>query len=351
MRLPEHEIHNLILFHRQLTRQKDADKVKCLIYWGKGYSWEQIKELLFLSDGSIKNFIDAYKKGGVSQLLKTQYEGHNYKLTPEQEQNLSEYVERYNVLTSGQAVHYVKKKFDVDFTINGMTRTLKRLGFSYKKPKRAPCKADKIEEKLFFYRYLLKSKDLPQDESLLFLDGAGMVHNAKMDYGWSKKGQPRKVKTNTGRKRLNINAAYDIKKHKVISIFHEENVNTTSNIHLLEKIRDAYSDKRKITIILDHAKMNKSKELFRYIKERNKAGPVIELMYVPPYCPHLNLIERLWRFMKKKLLANKYYSNYTKFKQAIKSFLTRKLKKLKKELRSLMTEKFEGLGDLGRLQI
>ncbi len=60
MRLLKEEIADIIALHKQLKRQKDADKLKCKIYWGKGYSWEQIKGLLFISDGTIKNYIDAF---------------------------------------------------------------------------------------------------------------------------------------------------------------------------------------------------------------------------------------------------------------------------------------------------
>jgi len=120
-------------------------------------------------------------------------------------------------------------------------------------------------------------------------------------------------------------------------------VDTQSNIELLKKILEKNQDKHRITIVLDNAPMNKSHELFDFIKENNKCGPVIELMYTPPYSPHLNLIERLWRFLKKKLLSNQYYSSYIRFKQVIEDFLFRKIKRYKKELRSLMTENFDGI--------
>ena len=216
--LPPKEIDKLIALHKDITLKKDGDKVKCIIYWGRGYSWEEIKEILFIADGSIKSYVDTYKKYGIKGLLAKKYQGHNFKLTPDQENSLSKYVDTYNVLTSSQACNYVKNKFDVDFTVNGMTRALKRLGFSYKKPKRTTCKTEKIEEKLFAYRYFLKSERLQEDESLLFLDAAGLEHNAKIDYGWMRRGTSKLVKTNTGRKRININAAYDIKGHEVVSI-------------------------------------------------------------------------------------------------------------------------------------
>jgi transposase len=46
----------------------------------------------------------------------------------------------------------------------------------------------------------------------------------------------------------------------------------------------------------------------------------IDLVYLPPYNPNLNLIERLWRYFKKKVMKNQYYDDYTKFENAVKTF-------------------------------
>jgi transposase len=43
----------------------------------------------------------------------------------------------------------------------------------------------------------------------------------------------------------------------------------------------------------------------------------IELLYLPSYSPNLNLIERLWKWVKKKCLYGKYYENFTDFQQSI----------------------------------
>jgi transposase len=345
MRLSEEEITELIFYHKQMRSLRDGDKLKCVIYWGKGYSWEEIKELLFISDGTLKTYIDRYKKGDIKGLLQLNYTGSNHqKLSYEEEQAILKYLVHYNVLKSSQVVDYVKRKFGVSYTSNGITILLKRLGCSYKKPKRVSCKLDKVEEKLFAYRYSLESQNLGEEDALYFADGAGFEHNAKIDYGWMRKGQSKTIKTNTGRKRLNVNGAYNIKTHEGLFLCQEENINTSSNIRMLEKIIEENPDKKRIIVIWDNAAMNKNEEIFRFIRrQNNRDGPNIELMFTPPYCPHLNLIERLWRFVKRKLFANQYYPDFAKFKKTIKVFLEHRMKGLKKELKSLMTENFEGV--------
>ena len=66
----------------------------------------------------------------------------------------------------------------------------------------------------------------------------------------------------------------------------------------------------------------------------------VEFVYLPPYSPNLNLIERLWKFFHKEVLYNSYYEHFVEFKEAAFMFF-KNLKIYKKELRSLLSEKVE----------
>ena len=341
MRLSLEELAQLELSHRKAKSKKDADKIKCIISWGKGYRWEIIKEILLISDGTLKNYVDAYQKGGVKELLKTRYEGHNFKLTKDEEAILCDYVENHNVQSSSQACAYVERRLGKVYTENGMTLLLKRLGFSYKKPKPAPCKVDIFAQTNFLINYYKKMMTLKEDESVYFVDASGFQHNAKLDYGWIRKGRNKEIKTNSGRDKINVNGAYNPKTHEVITVNQKENMNTESNIALIKKIIECNRWKNEITLFVDNAKMNKSKKLKEFIKNQKIR---ITLIYLPPYSPNLNLIERLWRLSKKKLLSNKYYASFMTFRIAIEDFFDVKIWKMKKELKSLMTQNFQQYG-------
>ncbi|MDH4127891.1 MAG: transposase [Spirochaetota bacterium] len=84
--------------------------------------------------------------------------------------------------------------------------------------------------------------------------------------------------------------------------------------------------------------MNKSRKLIEFIEKQNIR---IDLYYLPVYSPNLNLIERLWRFKKKKLLSNKYYASFTRFRNVIEDFFNRRIHRMKKDLTRLMTPNFE----------
>jgi transposase len=67
----------------------------------------------------------------------------------------------------------------------------------------------------------------------------------------------------------------------------------------------------------------------------------IELLYLPPYYPNLNLIERFWKWVKKKCLYGKSYEEFTDFKLAINNSLSQTHLEYKEEIKSLLNLKFQ----------
>ena len=65
----------------------------------------------------------------------------------------------------------------------------------------------------------------------------------------------------------------------------------------------------------------------------------IQLVFLPPYAPNLNLIERLWKFMKKKVLYNQYYEKFSEFRKAMLKFFEN-MEEYESELSTLLTNNF-----------
>jgi transposase len=91
-----------------------------------------------------------------------------------------------------------------------------------------------------------------------------------------------------------------------------------------------------ITLVLDNARYQKC----RLIKEEAEKYK-IELLYLPPYSPNLNLIERLWKLVKKKCLYGKYYEDFYKFRSSISKFIKNVHIENKAEVESLLTLQFQ----------
>lgn len=123
--------------------------------------------------------------------------------------------------------------------------------------------------------------------------------------------------------------------HELITVCNDSYINAESFCALLLKIAELHLS-APITLILDNARYQKCK----IVKELAESLS-IELLYLPPYSPNLNLIERLWKFVKKKCLWSKYYSDFQTFKNAITDCLSLTHTAYKKELDSLLTHNFQ----------
>jgi transposase len=88
--------------------------------------------------------------------------------------------------------------------------------------------------------------------------------------------------------------------------------------------------------VLDNARYQKCQSVVNKATELN-----IELLYLPPYSPNLNLIERLWRFVKKQVLYSKHYDSFDTFRKSINDCISELGTQFKNEMQSLMTMNFQ----------
>ena len=250
-------------------------------------------------------------------------------LSSEEQSKLIVELESKVYLTTKSIIFYVSKEFGVIYKVGGMTRLLHKLGFSYKKPKGVPGKAKTEEQEAFVKEYnRVKKKGL-----VYFADSTHPMLNPVLSAGWIRKGQEFDIKTNSGRQRVNINGAIELNTLNVVSRSCKK-VNGRSMCDLLRAIRLRHPKARRICLILDNAPYNKSNRVRDFALELR-----IKILYLPPYSPNLNPIERLWKFMKKRVMANRYYPDIETFQRELMLFL-RGIRKHKSELSTLITDNF-----------
>jgi transposase len=108
-------------------------------------------------------------------------------------------------------------------------------------------------------------------------------------------------------------------------------------VDLLEMLNQKYFLSSRLTIILDNARYHYSAEVRDYLSNNKR----INLVFLPAYSPELNLIERVWKFFKKKVLYNQYYRTLQDFREAAQNFF-RNIGQYKQELASLLSGGLEG---------
>ncbi|MFU8767512.1 MAG: IS630 family transposase [Candidatus Methanoperedens sp.] len=171
---------------------------------------------------------------------------------------------------------------------------------------------------------------------LLFFDPCHLLHNVVNARMWQPRGKKGtiKIKSNTGRKRINILGALDIRDFSVTITLTEKMCDSERIVEFLQKIKEKYPG-RKIVVVLDNARYNYARVTRAFAEENN-----IKLLFLPPYAPNLNLIERLWKFTKKHLVNNTYHEDFTQFVNATDN-LFNNLGDYNQELSRLFTQKFQ----------
>jgi len=300
---------------KQHKKERDGrvrDRIKAVLLKDEGWTWMQIAHVLLLSEEALRLHLKDYQ---ASRKLKPENGGSEEKFSSEHSKKLIEHLEKYTYLYTKDIVAYVQSAYGVKYSVSGMTYWLRRHKFSYKKPSLVPGRANKEVQEAWISEYHKLRQSLPEDETICFADGVHPTHNTQISYGWIRKGQRKEICSNTGRQRINLCGAVDLVEQKLH--FQEDTMlNAESTITFLQKLETAYPTKKKVHLFLDNARYYRNKKVKLYL-ETSK----INVHYLPPYSPNLNPIERLWKWMKQRVLYNTYYEHFDDFKQAIFGFL------------------------------
>ncbi len=154
-----------------------------------------------------------------------------------------------------------------------------------------------------------------------------------------RKGATRELRSNHGRVRVNINGALCWHDRALVH-HHEDKITSGAMIALFADLAAAHPEAARITVVLDNARYNHSKQLRDWLA---RDGCRITPVYLPSYAPNLNMIERVWLFMKRKVLFNKYYPTFADFRKAFDDFFAH-IGGWKEEIERLLTPKFHYIG-------
>jgi transposase len=168
---------------------------------------------------------------------------------------------------------------------------------------------------------------------VFFVDAAHFVLAPFLGFLWSV--TRLFIRAPAGRQRFNVLGALNAITHELISITNDTYITSTEVCELLQKLSDLYVG-IPITLFLDNARYQKCALVIA-----TAARLQIELCFLPPYSPNLNLIERLWRFVNKQCLYSMYYPSFDPFKTAITECLSQTHSKHKSALDSLLTLRFQ----------
>jgi transposase len=143
------------------------------------------------------------------------------------------------------------------------------------------------------------------------------------------------VRAASGRQRYNVLGAINAVTHALVTEINTTYITATSVCALLHKIA-ALGGSVPVTLVLDNARYQRCALVQGTAKLLG-----IELLFLPSYSPNLNLIERLWKFVKKEVLNSRHHQNFQKFREAIDGCLADLPTKHRGKLATLMTHNFQ----------
>jgi transposase len=334
MRLSNKEFLLLRELQQNERHKRNYVKITVLLMLHLGNSAENIALCLGISTGTVANYQKRYQQEGLDNYLEDNYVAYQGKLSAEEQQLLDDELESGIYQNTAQIVRLVAQRFKKIYSRPGIVALLHRLGFTYKKTKTVPCEADTAKQEACVEALLALKESLTEQEALYFVDAVHPQHNTRSAYAWIKVGQEKEIASVSGRKRLNLNGAINGLKPEEVIIREDERINAQSTWALYEQLEAQNPDKETIYVICDNACYYRSS----WLKEKLKNSK-IKQVFLPPYSPNLNLIERLWKFMRKKAIDTKFCRTFLEFREKVFEFFAH-IAQYKKELDSLISWNF-----------
>lgn len=294
----------------------------------------QIACILDIHFNSVSRYIRIYKEGGFEELCKTYYVSEAGELEVYKESIIADFT-KTPVCSISQAICRIKSLTGIQRKPTQVRKFMRKHGFKYRKLAAIPGKVNVEHQQQWLEQKLNPVIEQAQkgEVHLLFSDAAHFTLSAFLCMVWSM--TRIFLKTSHGRNRINVLGAVDAISKEVTTLINTTYITAETILDFLDQLKEIYPLKP-IIIVLDNAKYQHCNIV---LERAEKLG--ITLMFLPAYSPNLNIIERLWKFTKKKILYAKYYDTAEKFHEAIISFFAQVNDNFQSELESLLTLKFQ----------
>ena len=323
---------------RACRNQAGYVPVPVLLLLDQGHAPLAVAQALGVNVRSVYRHAEAYRLQGLTGYLAAAQPGYWGLLTSAQLAGLGRELDQTLYTDCRAVADWVVATYGVQYTVSGLTDLLHRLDDSYKLTTAVPCQADAAAQTAFLAGPLAPL--LAQAEAgtavVYFADAAHPTHNTRATHVWTQTGKERPLLTVSGRERVNRNAARNAQAPTQVHLDETDCVNAQSAQRRYEKILAAHPE-GPVYVGCDNARYYKNKALTAWLADKR-----LVQIFLPPYSPNLNLMERRWKFLRQKIIDTAFYRTKGQFKTAVLDFLDR-LPEFGPELASRMSLKFHVL--------
>ena len=298
------------------------------------YSNEKIAQLMDAHRNSISEWINTYQQGGYDAIVQVGY-GTNKSELEMHAASIKELFTTHPPRSLNEAVLKVKELTTIQRSPTCLRSFMKRHHLGFLKTGHIPAKVNTTEQHQWVDATLKPVIKAARDGQvhLFFLDAAHFTLQPFLCCLWCI--ARIFIKASPGRNRINVLGAVNAVTKEVTTYINTTYICANCLIAFLKQLKEQYSDKP-IAIVLDNARYQHCFVVTTFAKSLG-----IHLLFLPPYSPNLNIIERLWKFTKKEILNARYYDAPHKFHEAIHTFFQNINQKHNLELQKLLTLKFQ----------
>jgi transposase len=321
---------------RHAPDRRIYQRLSAVLWSDDGRTREEIADLLGVSTRQVGQWLRIFRNKGIDPLCTLHYQGDPGRLGPAQVKRIRQEIETGVFHNADQIRTWIEATFGVSYSASGVKDLLRRIGASFHKVSGFFWKADVREQKQFVRKHRRHKREAGPGTRRYFVDACHPVWGVGLLYScWLLTGQRLYVGVGNGRKRLNILGAYCPDDHDYVDLrLTRENITGEQFVKLLEALRAKHPETEKFLLYLDNARYY-SKPCVKEWLARHRQFRLVPL---PAYSPNLNLIERLWKFLRKKAL-NRWLKTFEEMQAAVAGVLDR-LGDYRDELSTLMTERF-----------
>jgi transposase len=324
-------------------------KMEVLWLKGHGLPHRQIADLAGVSLRTVQRYLDEFKEGGLKQVRRCKWRGPKTALLLH-ERSVEEYFWDHPPRSTKEAAKVILEQTGVRRGLTQVRSFLKaHLGLRYRKVAAIPVPPKKtIEEHAQEQSRFLQQELEPAlaqaragRRAVYFVDAAHFVWAPFLGCLWCL--TRLFVRSATGRKRYSVLGALDAVTHDVTRVSNEGYVTADTVCTLLRTLAGAGS-RIPITIVLDNARYQRCELVQALARQLG-----IHLLFLPSYSPNLNLIERLWRFVRKQSLNSTWFDSFEQFKGAIDDCLGKMTTVHKQDAATLFVHRFQQFEDVSVL--
>jgi transposase len=317
-------------------------KMEVLYLKSQGLTHAEIARLARVSERTISRYLNDYATAGLEALKRPGAGGSTSDLAA-QELSLKDHFAQHPAHTIKQAQADIERLTGIRRGATQVRAFLLRLGFKRRCAMRVPKHAqdpDKQREQRVFHDDKLQPQ-LDQAEAgqrqVYFVDAAHFVFGAFVGYLWCL--TRRVLPTPSGRQRLNVLGALNFVTKQMVTVTNQTYITATTVAELIQLLV-AQNPGIPITLVLDNARYQRCR-----LVQNRAASLGVQLEFLPSYSPNLNLIERVWKFVKQECLSSRHYGSFVEFQASILTCLDELGTKHRGAMTTLITRNFQLFDD------